>query len=850
MKISLKWLNEYIEIQDFLKSPDELAQMLTAAGIEVEGIENRARQFEHVVVGHILKKDQHPNADRLTLCQVSTGDGVVHQIVCGARNHNEGDRVVVALPGAILPGNFAIKRSKIRDVESGGMLCSEKELALNTASEGILILPADAPVGKSFAAYMGFDDVLFELKVTPNRADCLSHFGLAREVSALTGRAIKFPIESLIEDGGSTRQQVNVELRSSDLCPRYDGRGVKGVKVGPSPAWLKSRLESVGLKSINNVVDVTNFVMMELGQPLHAFDVREIKGRKLLIDRAVKGENFVTLDGSELKLEGDELTIRDAERAVALAGIVGGKNSGIQDDTTEIFIEAAYFTPGAVRRTARKFGIETDSSYRFARGTNPDAVPLALNRAAQLMQSVAGGRVMGEHYDLYPSPIRREPIEISLRMVEDRLGYKVEAPAFLQWMKRLECQVEPLTEKSGDTSANTWRILPPMFRWDLVIDMDLVEEYARLAGYQNIPETLPSLDSMPLTHDPGYLLEVKTRRLLQASCLQAINFAFVNRVFQDRVLGLASRLEAVGLRTQIGADSVSLVNPLTEELGVMRASLMPGLLANVMHNQRHSISRGRIYELGFSHFSSVGTGASSYGQEARLGFAFWGEIQDLWHKSESSPQVFQIKGVIENLLRGLGFEKWRWTQLAVKAAPDFLHPGQAAVLEVEGKQIGFIGSLHPSLASELKIRDKTALAEINLERLGDRSIATVTQATVSQGAAPAGAAAAVRPSSRSPRYQRISKMPAVERDLSFQMPHGLAASDVETEIRKMAGELLLEVKVVDVFSGGTLEAGTKSVSFRMVFQSGDATLEDQKINQISDAVVASCSKKFSISLRG
>ena len=828
MKISLKWLSDYLDISDYFAKSQDLAALLTAAGIEVEGIENLAKNFEQVVVGHILQKAVHPNADRLTVCQVATGEGVVHQIVCGAKNHNEGDRVVVALPGAVLPGNFAIKRSAIRGVESGGMLCSEKELGLGdpkAESAGILLLPADAPVGQAFAKYMGFDDILFELKVTPNRADCLSHFGLAREVGTLLGREIKFSIESLVEDGGSTKDQMGLELRESEMCPRYAGRGVKGVKVGPSPAWLKQRLESVGMKSINNVVDVTNFVMMELGQPLHAFDVREIQGSKIIIDRAVKGEKFTTLDGTDLTLDGGELTIRDTVRPVALAGIIGGKNSGIQDDTTEVFIESAYFTPATVRRTARKFGIETDSSYRFARGTNPDAVPLALNRAAQLIQKVAGGKILGDAHDLYPDPIRRETIEIGLQTVEDRLGYKVDAAEFVDWMKRLGCAIEPLASGSKDLG---WTVRPPMFRWDIALNMDLVEEFARLHGYQHIPETLPAMAAMPAVHDLQFTMESKLRRLIQGEgCLQALNYGFTGSVYQARVLGDIERIQTTGLR--VSPEPVMLVNPLNEEINVMRTSLIPGLLKNVTHNSRQGNAFGRLFETGFAHFAESGDGGRAYVQEGRLGFAFWGHIGsesgELWHKGEGSvPVVFQLKGVIENLLRGMGIYKWRWTQGPTQNVPEFLHPSQACVLEFEGKSVGFLGTLHPALSDEFKIREACAFAELNLDRL-------------------------LNGQPKFPKYAPISKMPVVDRDLAFVMPRELQAAQVESEIRKVGGELLREVRAFDVFEGGNLEAGQKSVAFRLLFQSQNATLEDKTVNELRDKIVNALAQKFSIALR-
>jgi phenylalanyl-tRNA synthetase beta chain len=822
MKISLRWLNDYIAIDDYFSKANELGHLLTAGGIEVEGVEDLAKNFESVVVGHILKKEAHPNADRLSLCQVATGDGVVHQIVCGAQNHSEGDNVVVALPGAVLPGNFVIKRSKIRGIESGGMLCSEKELGLQTEegeSKGILLLPKDAPVGQPFAEYKGLNDILFELKVTPNRADCLSHFGLAREIAAVLGRPTKFPVESLIEDGGSTKEQTALDVRALELCPRYAGRGVRGVKIAASPAWLVQKLESVGIKPINNVVDVTNFVMLELGQPLHAFDVREIRGGQISVANAVRGESFTTLDGTVLTLDGSELTIRDKERAVALAGIIGGKNSGIQNDTTEIFIESAYFTPSAVRRTSRKFGIETDSSYRFARGVNPDAVPLAMNRAALLIQQVAGGSIMGD-----------------LKTLTERLGYTVSGSEFVDWMKRLGCEIQPVSETEAGAR---WSVQPPTFRWDLSLDVDLVEEFARLHGYQHIPETLPALSTMPAVTDAQFEMESKIRRLLQgAGCLQAINYAFTGAHYQEKFLSDVHLLEAFGLRAT--RAPVKIVNPLNEEINVMRTALVPGLVKNVAHNSRYGNPVGRLFEIGFAHFSNspqvnsetTPERAVQYEQEARLSFAFWGASADLWDKTARAPLIFELKGVIESLLQGLKLRKWRWVQTTASEpgtrqelpAPDFTHPGQTAALEIAGERVGFIATLHPLFADEYKIRETCAIAELNLALI----LAAVPKDT---------------------RYQPISKFPAVERDIALLMPKALATSTLETDIRKSGGELLKEVRVFDVFEGGQLPAGQRSVAFRLLFQARDATLEDQAINDLRDRIVMSLSEKFGISIR-
>lgn len=815
MKISLKWLNDYVDIKDYFAKPKELAALLTAAGLEVESISDQARQFEFVVIGNILKKDQHPNADRLSLCQVSTGEGRLHQIVCGAQNHKQDDNVVVALPGAILPGDFSIKLSKIRGVESSGMLCSEKELGLKTESEGILILSKTAPIGKSYAEFMGLDDILFELKVTPNRADCLSHFGLAREIACLLGRECFLPIESMQESTTSTKKCVQLEVKSAEACPRYAGRAMSGVKVGHSPEWLKKRLESIGVKPINNIVDVTNYVMHELGQPLHAFDLSEIKGAKIVVTQATPHEKFVTLDGTEKTLLGGELTIRDSERVIALAGIVGGKNSGIQDTTKSIFIEAAYFSASGIRKTSRALGIETDSSYRFSRGVNPEAVPLALNRAAQLIQKLAGGEIAGDAYDIYPEAISTKPISISLALLSSRLGYRAEAPEFVSWMKRLGCQIT-------ETATNTWSILAPIFRTDMNIDMDLVEEFARLHGYQNIPEKLPALASSPSQDVMSFQNEKRLRNILvEQGFQQAIHYAFTSEKWQTQLLGDTSKLSQYGLK--VIESPVKLVNPLNEDIGVMRTSLTPGLIKSIAHNFNNSVHQGRLFEVGYAHFlANLEISKNKYEQEMRLGAAIWGFDINLWEKSQVIPAAFGLKSALAVLFKKLAIHKLNFE--VSKAPADFLHPKQSAIISAEGKAIGFFGSLHPSILEEHKIRSSVAILELNVDKL-------------------------MSGQPRAVRYQPISRMPFVDRDLSFVVPKDLQASQIEAVIRQSAGPLLKEIKIVDLFKGGSLKENEQSLSFRLIFQDPSLSLADVQVNELRDKIVNAVGQKFQITLR-
>jgi phenylalanyl-tRNA synthetase beta chain len=817
MKISLKWLQEFVDVKEYFSKPEALAEILTRAGLEVEEIQNKARDFENVVIGLILEKDKHPNADKLSLCRVTTGEGVVHQIVCGAQNHKAGDRVVVALPGALLPGNFAIKKSVIRDVESGGMLCSLKELGLAKEGQGIEILPEDAPIGKSFAEYRGYDDVTFDLKVTANRADCLSHYGLAREVACLLGRKLNTePLQSArqaAEKGAMGEHELELQVRAIDLCPRYTGLRISAVKVGKSPAWLEQRLQNVGLNSINNVVDATNYAMLELGQPLHAFDAQELKGRKVVIDRAQAGEKFVTLDGTELALTGEELMIKDGERSVCMAGVIGGQNSGVSDSTTEIFLEAAYFTPQSVRKTMRSHGLNTDSGYRFARGVDPEGTLLGLHRAAEIIVQVAGGKVLSDVHDFYPTPQKKQSVALKVQTVSDRLGYEAQAAKFEDLMTRLGCQVEKV---EGDE----YRVLPPSFRFDLESDMDLVEEYARLNGYDLIPETLPAFAATPSPIDATYTQSERAGQALRsAGFSQAMGLALVGAKSQLQFLKNIRNLNEAGLA--VSEMPVKVLNPLNEEQDSLRLSLSYGLFKNVQANFHQGNLMGRIYEIGKTlSFRAPG----DYQEYWRLGFAAWGSITGLWQK-ETSPVVFEVKAAMETLLRVLNINSYQWVNITEKGhVCDFLHRAQNAVLVVEGKKIGFLGTVHPILLEEAKLRTDVALAEFDL-----------------------GALLQGQPRGR--RTESFSRFPTVQRDLALVMAKSVRVGEVSQEIRKEAGPYLQKVEVFDVYEGEKLEVGKKSVAFRLTYQDKKDTLRDQVVNESIQKVLAHLQQKFQMSVR-
>ncbi len=813
MKISLKWINEFVDIQEEIKKPEDLAEKLTRAGLEVEEVINKTKDYNHVVVGLILEKDKHPNADKLSLCRVTTGEGVVHQIVCGAQNHKSGDRIVVALPGAVLPGNFQIKNSKIRGIDSAGMLCSAKELGLPVENDGLLILPTDAPVGKPFAEYKELNDILFVLKVTPNRADSLSHYGLARELSCLLGKELKKITPVIPQDSSAAKSEVSIEVKASEVCPRYSGRYIANVKVSPSPDWLRKRLENLGMNSINNIVDVTNYVMMELGQPLHAFDADQIQGKKITVAKAVAGEKFIKLDGVEINLMGEELTIRDSSRALCLAGVVGGKNSGVTEGTQNVFLESAYFNPMSVRKTSRKHGIETDSAYRFSRGVDPDGALRASDRATELILKVAGGQVIGEAVDFYPEPVKKSWVNISLQTITDRLGFGAEEKIFTDFMKRLGCELKI-------SSPGQYSVLPPSYRFDLEAEMDLVEEYARLVGYEHIPETLPAFSKAPLAHDKNYLLNLKTAKtLIKESYHQAFNFAFVSEKQESQFLGSVQRLQDAGLKAS--ENPIRLLNPLNEDLNVLRSTITFGLTKNLLTNFHNGNKSGRLFEIGPC-FSKESAGVY---EQNRLGILAWGQEENLWNKASSTPLVFEIKAAMESLLKQFRIQSYTWVSPQDKGLiPTFLHMGQFAHLIVEGKKVGFLGALHPVWLDENKIRCSAAIAEFDLETL-------------------------YKGQPRPLRFQSISKFPAVERDFAFIMGKSLKVDEILKAAKKLGGPLLSHSEVFDVYQGDKMEPGKKSVAIRLVLQDPNATLQDAQIQEIQNKIIEGLKTQFDLALR-
>lgn len=800
MKISLRWINEFVDVSDYFLKPQGLADVLTKAGLEVEDIQDKAKSLNFVVTGLILEKDKHPQADKLSVCKVTTGEGVVHQIVCGAQNHKSGDRVIVALPGAVLPGNLVIQKALLRQVESSGMLCSWKEIGMDDGSQGIAILPEDTAIGVSVAKMIGADDVLMELKVTPNRADCLSHYGLSREIACLLNRPLKAKSPEFTKALSSSSDYIKVQVTDPELCPRYSARYLENVKVGPSPAWLKNRLENLGLKSINNVVDVTNYVMMELGQPLHAFDASKVQGRSLLVRLSKAGEAFKTLDGTELKLTGAELMIADESQSLCMAGVIGGANSGVSDATTSLILESAYFVPKSVRGSLRRFGVSTDSGYRFSRGVDPSITTLALDAATELILKVAGGSCSSEPVDIYPFPVKKTEIQVSSKTITDRLGYECDDAKLESYLNRLGCQVRTSSEI---ISKGVFQVLPPTYRFDLETEIDFVEEYARLNGYDLIPETILPIMQAPANHDPHFLLQSEIGRILRGwGGQQQVHSIFSSLSFEEKILGADCDLAA--------KVPVRVMNPLSEDQAYLRRSILPSLVKNLELNFSRQVSEGFAFEIGKVFCQD----ADSFPESWSLGLMMFGGV--------GSEPTFKLKGIVEELLRKTVLDHEVSFQPAKVGIMATFHPGQVAQVQIASRVVGYVGSIHPGLLEEMNVRVPAALAVIDFNVFSKQTIKKV---------------------------KTPGKYPAVERDLALVMNKDQSVGDVLKEIALVGADLVESVKVFDVYEGEKLGAGLKSVAVKVILQDKKATLQDAVVHETVEKVLAQLRDKYSISLR-
>ena len=797
MNVTLNWLKAYI---DFEFSPSELADRLTMLGVEVESVKHLGTELEGVIVGSVTSIRPHPNADKLVLCQVDTGETEELQIVCGAPNAREGMLAPVATIGATLPVGLTIKRAKLRGETSQGMLCSEKELGLSGDAAGLMELSTDIPLGTPLSEALGLDDVVFELEITPNRPDCLSLIGVAREIRAETGNPLKLPTVDPQESDINIRDLTSVTIDAPDLCPRYAARVIQGVKVAESPAWLQQRLESVGIGVINNIVDVTNFVLMEYGQPLHAFDYHKLAENRIVVRRARDDEQITTIDEVARELTSDTLVIADAEKPVALAGIMGGYNSEITETTCDVLLESAYFNPLSIRATAKALGISTEASYRFERGADPGAVLAALDRAAQLIAELTGGTICDGIVDVYPGQQPLTEIQLRPERVNFVLGTTIETAEMVQILDRLGFDV--------DTTGKVYQVVVPTFRSDVTREIDLIEEIARVYGYDNIPTTLPKGD-IPV---PAPTPKTEARRrikhfLLAAGMMEAVNYSFCDPNCFDKI-----RLNADDpLR-----NTLQLRNPLSPEMSVLRTTLTPGLLENAQHNRNHQIDTIALFEIG-----GVFVHDGKEKEPERVTGVLAGQIgEGVYSDPYRHPDFFDIKGLVEGMLEVCGVVDWT---LQKTDAPTF-HPGRNAEVLLGNRRIGVFGEVHPEVLENYDLPYKAYLFEFDLEGLADA-------ATFAK------------------RFEPISIYPKVARDLAIVVDKE-TLSDMPTElIYTTGGDSVDSVRLFDVYEGEQVPEGKKSLAYTITYHSATETLTDKAVNTLHDEVVKCLNRELGAELR-
>lgn len=817
MRISLEWLKDYISVD---LDVQEIADRLTMAGLEVESIDFRKFDLKDVITARIEKVEEHPEADKLNICILSANDRK-YTVVCGDKKVMPGDLVAFALPGVELPDGRTIERSRIRGIASDGMLCSEKELGITEESFGVMILPDNIPPGKAIvevisetsprieietghtikrrSSLSGYSDSIFEVGLTPNRPDCLSIFGLARELSALTGKEAHFPEIKVEEQGTAVEDEIEVDIKEAELCNRYTARVIKGVAIGRSPLWLRKRIESAGIRSINNVVDVTNYVMLELGQPLHAFDLAKIRGRKIVVRKAGMGEQLTTLDGIDRVFSGDELLICDEGKPLAIAGIMGGLESGVTEGTCDILLESAYFSPFAIRKTARRMGIHTESSHRFERGVDPGNTKTALERMVELIRQVAGGEIAEGVVDVNPVKYVEKKILLRADRCSRILGMDISESEIITILEALNMKVS----RSDDVLA----VSPPSYRVDIEREIDLVEEVARIKGYSAIGEANLS-GAMPSirTDSSKYDISLLKRFMADSGYGEVINYSFQSPKELDNL-----RLsQSDPLR-----KTVDILNPISQDLSRMRTTLIPGLMKTAAFNIKKQGRDLMLFEVGKVFAKEDG----NFKEGLRLAALITGDKnKPLW---KSGTDIYDLKGTMENLLALLDVKDYTFSTIS---DIPFFHPGRGALAFTEKKQIGLLGEIHPLVCGSYGIEQKASVFEIDLD-----VIKNVPKAIAS--------------------FRDIPVYPYVERDVSFLVDKAASYSDISKKLNNIQNPFIETMDVFDQFEGEGIENGKKSLSVRFRYRSFEKTLTDIEVNEIHESVVTRLVKDLGARIR-
>jgi len=792
MKFSEQWLREWVN-PDI--STTDLAEQLTMAGLEVDAVEPVAPYFNNVAVGEVLSVEPHPDANRLRVCQVNVGGASPLNIVCGAANVATGVRVPVAMVGAKLPGDINIKKSKLRGVASEGMLCSAKELGLAENAEGLLIFPADAEPGRDVRDYLLLNDVSLELGLTPNRGDCLSVAGIAREVGVINSLSPRVPeIDPVV---AQINDQFPVEVSVPEACPRYVARIVRDIDMtAPTPLWMRERLRRSGLRSINAVVDITNYVLLELGQPMHAFDLDKLGGG-IRVRMAQAKERLCLLDGQEISLDETTLVIADHDAPVAMAGIMGGAASAVSDSTRHLLLESAFFTPAAMAGRARRYGLHTDSSHRFERGVDPEMARRAMERATALLVEIASAKP-GPVIEILSSAHQPQSVGIALRMARMGrvLGIDIPRPQALNILKRLGMEVE--------SEGDCWQVTPPTFRFDVRIEADLIEEIARIHGYNRLPSRRPSIPAI-MRRRPETEIEVARirQRLVERGYQEAITYSFVDPRLQQAL--------------DPEQPPLILANPISSDMAAMRTSLWPGLMQALLYNHNRQQERVRLFE--------IGTRFRRQGQQVReevvvAGVVMGSPVPEQWAETERDTDFFDVKKDVEAILAMTDRPQDYVFNAAQHAA---LHPGQCAVITgSSGHEAGVMGALHPQAGKNLNISKLPLLFELVLEEMGGSQL---------------------------PRFREMSKFPALRRDLAVIVDDAISSAAVQHEIREAAGTLLEQVQLFDVYKGKGIDSGKKSLALGLTLQDSSRTLTDGDVDIVMERVLTRLRDNFGATLR-
>ena len=791
MKISENWLRSWVNPAI---DSETLSNQLTMLGLEVDDMTPAAQPFTGVVIGEVLTVEQHPDADRLRVTTVNIGSGEPLQIVCGAPNVRAGMKVAVATIGAVLPGDFKIKKGKLRGVESQGMLCGASEIDLEDKLDGLLELPEGAPIGSNVRDYLNLDDQVIDISITPNRGDCFSIRGIAREIGVINQLAVTAPDIQAVTVALSDEKKVAV---STAGCPRYLGRVIKNVNTQvPTPAWMEQALARSGIRQHSILVDITNYVLMELGQPLHAFDANKVQG-SVQVRQAQPGEKLVLLNEQEVELSDNVMVIADDEKVLAMAGIMGGLSSAVSDETTEIFLESAFFTPLAIAGRARRFGLHTDASQRYERGVDFELPLLAMHRASQLIQELAGGEfgpiTVAEQPELLP---QRTMIELKQAQVDQLLGYQVDGTFIADALTRLGCEVT--TQAEGH-----WAVLPPSHRYDLAIYQDLIEEVARIHGYDHIQISLPVIEAKFASYQDQFELVQLRQTVATLGYQEAISFSFADAKLEKQ------------LNPQV--HPLMLANPISSDLAAMRSTLLSSLIPCVQYNLNRQQSRVRLFELGLRFDYQQAASIEDLKQIPTLALIAVGpRVPESWHAKAQAMDFYDLKGDIETILAA-----GRVEVDYVRSERSWLHPGQSAEIMHNGQPVGYLGRLHPSLEDELDL-GTTWVAEL------DQNI--VLQSYVSN-------------------FTELSRFPSVRRDIALLISDKINVSEIQQLIEQTGGELLHSTWLFDVYTGQGVEEGKRSLAFALLWQHPTRTLEDAEIKSGMDNIIEVLENTYQATLR-